>query len=184
MTTEQQLEMNTVEKDAGSCIAKNKVVSLHYRLSDVNGELENSHGGQPMVYLQGHRNIISGLEKAMLGRKVGDRFTVALPPESAYGEHFPNREQRIPIKHLFGNHKSKNKGRAKLNIGQVVSVQTDQGPRQVTIMKVGRNVVDVDTNHPYAGRTLTFDIEVVALRDATSEEIAHRHVHGDGGCQH
>ena len=186
MTVEQELESVTTEEntDSGQCIEKNKVDTMHYRMSDENGERENSYGGHPMAYLQGHRNIIPGLEKAMLGKKVGERFTVEVPPEHAYGFQLPDREQRIPIKHLFGDNKSKNKGKTKLKVGQVVSVQTDQGARQVTILKVGRNVVDVDTNHPLAGKTLTFEIEVVSIRDASAEEIAHKHAHGVGGHQH
>lgn len=188
MTEEQTIVQAQVEDtesvETAMCIEKNKVVQLHYRLSDETGELENSQSGHPMAYLHGHRNLIPGLEKALVGKKAGDGFSVEIPPEEAYGLPQPDRQQRVPIKHLFGNAKHKNKAKTKLKVGQVVSVQTDNGPRQVTIVKVGRHVVDVDTNHPLAGKTLSFDLEVVSVRDASAEEIAHGHAHGVGGHHH
>ncbi len=162
-------------------ITAHSVVSFHYRLCDETGiELENSHDADPMLYLHGHKGIIPGLEKALEGRAVGDSLSVTLEPQQAYGVRREGREQRIPIKHLQVDAKTLRT----LKKGMAVPVQTEQGARSMVILKVGRFNVDVDTNHPLAGKTLTFDIEIVAVRDATAEEKAHGHAHGVGGHQH
>lgn len=159
-------------------IEKNKVVTFHYRLNDADGpQIESSEGNEPMAYLHGHHGIIRGLEEAMAGKQPGDQFSVTLPPDKAYGPRYDNLQQRIPIKHLLSRSK-------KLHAGQVVSVNTKQGARDVTIIKVGKFNVDIDSNHPLAGKTLVFAIDIVDVRDATKEEIAHGHAHGAGGHQH
>ncbi len=158
-------------------IDKHSVVSFHYTLSDENGQqLESSLGGDPSLYLHGADNIISGLEAAMAGRSAGDSFSVTLAPEQAYGARRNDQQQRMPAKYL--------KHEGKLRPGQVVRFNTDQGPRTATVVKVGKFSVDVDLNHPLAGRTLTFAIEIEDVRAATEEEIAHGHAHGPGGHQH
>jgi len=158
-------------------IENRKVVTFHYTLSDEQGEqLESSREGDPMTYLHGVGNIIPGLEKALAGKAAGDRFEVSVEPAEAYGERNENGIQRIPAKHF------KQVGR--LKPGQVVVMQTREGPRQLTVVKVGRFNVDVDTNHPMAGLSLTFEVEVTDVRDATDEEISHGHVHGKGGVEH
>jgi len=158
-------------------IEKNKVVTLHYKLSDDQGQLlESSYGDDPMAYLHGHDNIFKVLEQALEGKEVGDKVSQALTPEQAYGQRKEDSQQRIPIKHIAT--------KGKLKKGQVVGVQTDQGIRQVTLVKVGKFSVDIDTNHPFAGKNLLFDVEVVGVRAASSEEIDHRHAHGVGGHQH
>ncbi len=129
-----------------------------------------------MTYLHGAYNIIPGLESAMAGRSVGDEFQVTIEPADAYGEKSEAKFQRISSKHF--------RFPKKLKPGQVVGLQTKKGPVRVTIIKVGRFNVDVDTNHPLAGQVLTFEVEVSAVRDATKEEIAHGHVHGTGGVDH
>ena len=159
-------------------IDKNKVVGFHYRLSDGQGQLlEDSYSAEPVIYLHGRHGIIGGLELAMAGKVAGDRFSVTVTPEQGYGERREDAQQRVPIKHLSGKSK-------KLRVGQVVSVSTDQGARQATVTKVGRFSVDLDTNHPLAGKTLTFDVEVISVRDASEEESAHGHAHGPGGHAH
>jgi FKBP-type peptidyl-prolyl cis-trans isomerase SlyD len=158
-------------------IEDKKVVTFHYTLSDEQGEqLESSREGDPMTYLHGTGNIIPGLEKAMAGKAAGDRFEVTVEPAEAYGERNESAIQRIPAKHF--------KQAGRLKPGQVVVMQTKQGPRQLTVVKVGRFNVDVDTNHPMAGLSLTFDVEVTDVRDATDEEVSHGHVHGPGGVDH
>jgi len=158
-------------------IIKNKVVSIHYTLSNSSGEVvESTRGRDPMNYLHGRGFIIRGLEEALEGKTVGDIFKVTVEPADAYGERRPANLQRVSAKH-FQNPKS-------LKPGQIVGLQTRQGPVQVTVVKVGRFNVDVDANHPLAGETLTFDVEVTAIRDATAEEKSHGHVHGPGGVQH
>ena len=158
-------------------IENKKVVRFHYTLTDDTGrELESSRESKPMSYLHGAHNIIPGLEKALAGKSVGDRLTVTLPPAEAYGERVENRIQRIPAK-LFKDAK-------KLRPGQPVSLQTRQGNVQAVIVKVGRFNIDVDSNHPLAGKTLTFDVEILDVRDAAKEELAHGHVHEPGMPDH
>lgn len=158
-------------------IQRHTVVSFHYTLRDESGdELETSRGGDPSVYLHGANNILAGLERAMLGKTVGDVFTVSLVAADAYGPRDPERQQRVPVKHLV------HQGR--LRPGMLVQVNTSEGQRPATVLKVGKFSADLDTNHPLAGRDLEFDIELMDVRPASDEEIAHRHVHGPGGHQH
>ncbi len=158
-------------------IGSEAVVSFHYTLRDEAGKvLETSIGGQPATYLQGANNIIPGLESAMLGREDGDTFTATISPEDGYGIRDPDKAQRVPIKHLsFAG---------KLRAGTVVQLSTNDGMRAVTVVKAGRHTADIDTNHPLAGQTLVFDIEIVEVRAASAEELDHGHVHGPGGHQH
>jgi len=153
------------------------VVSFHYTLRNEEGnELETSRGSDPSIYLHGAKNVIPGLESAMTGRGVGDVFTASVPPEQGYGMRNPERVQRVPVKHLLF--------KGKLEAGKVVQLNTSEGKRSVTVIKAGRHSADIDANHPLAGQALTFDIEIVDLRPATQEEMAHRHAHGPGGHQH
>ncbi|MFP8965093.1 FKBP-type peptidyl-prolyl cis-trans isomerase [Pokkaliibacter sp. CJK22405] len=158
-------------------IAKDTVVQFNYVLKDVEGNvLETSDEGSPVAYLHGHRNMMSGIEKALEGKSAGEKLTVTLAPEDAYGERKEEAEQRIPSKHL--------QGAKRWQPGMVAVVNTDAGQRQVTVKKVGKFMITVDLNHPYAGKTLTFDLDVQSVREAQAEEIAHGHVHGDGGHHH
>ncbi|MGK2927212.1 MAG: FKBP-type peptidyl-prolyl cis-trans isomerase [Lysobacterales bacterium] len=158
-------------------VADKKVVYFHYTLSNAQGEeLESTRERQPMTYLHGTRNIIPGLEKAMVGKVAGEQFQVTLEPADAYGEPKADNIQRIPAKHF--------RDAKQLQPGQRVSIRTRRGPVQATVVKVGRFNVDVDVNHPLAGQTLTFDIEIMGVRDATAEETSHGHVHGPGGVGH
>lgn len=158
-------------------ITRNTVATFHYRLCGEDGmEIENSRDGEPVAYLHGHGNILPALESALEGRSTGDELSVTLGPEQAYGARREGSIQRVPIKHVMA--------RGKLKPGMVVSVRTDGGARQVSVLKVGKFNVDVDTNHPLAGRTLRFDIELLEVRAATEEEIAHGHAHGPGGHHH
>ena len=135
-------------------IESGTVVSFHYTLRDENGkELETSRGSEPSVYLHGANNIIRGLETAMTGREPGDVFTVSLAPAEAYGMRNPDKMQRVPVKHLAF--------RGKLEAGKVVQLNTAEGMRAVTVVKAGRHSADIDANHPLAGQTLTFDVEIV-----------------------
>ena len=158
-------------------ISRNKVVSFHYQLSNSDGTvLEDNFNDTPSLYMHGAENIISGLEKAMAGRTVGDESKVTLPPQDAYGHIEPNKTERIPAKYL--------KHEGKMTVGQAVRFNTDKGMRNATVIKVGKFSVDVDLNHPLAGQTLSFKILIKDIRDATDEEIRHRHAHGEGGHQH
>jgi FKBP-type peptidyl-prolyl cis-trans isomerase SlyD len=137
--------------------------------------MESSREREPLAVLIGHGNIIPGLEKALDGREAGERFEVDVAAADAYGERREGLTQRVPKKHF---------GAQKLQPGMQVVLNTNFGPRAVTIEKVGMSVVDVDLNHPMAGKDLHFDIEVVEVREAKPEEIEHGHVHGEGGHEH
>ena len=157
-------------------IAKDSVVRFHYSVSEPGQEsLESSRDREPLAILIGHGNIIPGLEAALQDREAGESFGVDVAASEAYGERRDGLTQRVPKKH-FGNQR--------LVPGQQVVLQTNFGPRAVTIQKVGMSVVDVDLNHPMAGKDLHFDIDVVDVREATPEELEHHHVHGDGGHHH
>lgn len=169
---------------AAMAIADDCVVSFHYRLCEIkDGEkgewLEQSFGREPLYYLHGHANVISGLEEVMTGKRAGDELSITLEPHQAYGPRRPNSIQRVPIKHLHTR-----PGQKQIAPGQIVAVQTSKGVRNALVVKAGRFNVDVDTNHPFAGRTLYYEIEIVDVRPATAEEVAHRHVHGTGGHHH
>jgi len=160
-----------------SQITKNSVVNFHYTLTDVEGSFnESSVGDESAAYLHGYGNIIPGLENEMDGRLVGDEFSVTIQPIDGYGVLQEDSVQRVPIKHLS------NKG--PLKKGTVVGINTSEGVRQARVVKVGKFNVDVDTNHPLAGRVLKFDVSIVSVREATDEELKHGHAHGPGGHEH
>ncbi len=161
----------------GLTVAKDRVVRVHYDIHDTAGELvESSRDQEPLAVLHGHGNLLAAIETALVGHRAGDRFEVTLAPADAFGERRDDWTQRVSKKYLA------NAGR--LKPGMQTRLQTDQGPRPVTVVKVGGKVVDVDLNHPLAGQTLRFDLEVVDVRDPTDEELAHKHVHGPGGHHH
>lgn len=157
-------------------IEKNRVVRFHYTVSEPGqAPVETSRDRDPMAILVGHGNIIPGLEAAMMDKAEGDSFDVTVGPEEAYGERRDNFVQRVPKKHLRN---------ARVRPGDQIVLETSMGPRAVTVVKVGATVVDVDLNHPMAGKTLQFQVEIVGVREAEQVEIEHGHVHGDGGVQH
>lgn len=156
-------------------VAKDHVVAFHYALREVRPDgsvshwLESSFGRQPLLYLHGHGNVVPGLEAGLDGKKAGDQLSVTLSPEQAYGLRTSNEVLRVPIKHLAQAPAAKN-----LKPGVIVGVKTNKGVRNMLVLKVGKFNVDVDTNHPYAGRTLEYQIEVLGVRSATEREIQQR----------
>ncbi|ASD68419.1 peptidylprolyl isomerase [Pseudoalteromonas piscicida] len=160
-------------------IAKNTVVEFHYTLHEGDSQIESSKEGEPLNYLHGTEGMLPSLESELEGKTGGDSFTVTLTPEQAYGEYQEGLVQRIPIKHLQGLGDSK-----VWKPGMTAIVDSNQGRHQVKVVKVGRFNADCDLNHPFAGKTLTFDVEILSVREATAEEISHGHVHAAGGCGH
>lgn len=157
-------------------IEKDRVVQFHYTVSEAGQPpTETSKDREPLAILVGHGNIIPGLEQAMEGREAGESFEADIQAADAYGERREGMTQRVPKKHF---------GEEKLTVGAQVVLNTNFGPRAVTIEKIGMSVVDVDLNHPMAGKDLHFAIEIVDVREASPEEIEHGHVHGDGGHHH
>ena len=151
------------------------VVSFQYRLSDLDGNLiEDSRQGEraPMVLL-GRGQVIEGVERALEGHEAGDEFEVEVSPEQGYGEHREGMIQRVPKKYF------RNAKRLRPGMTTVLSLR-DGGQQSVVVHKVGMSTIDVDVNHPLAGKTLKFAIEVTGVREATPEELAHGHAHPPG----
>ena len=147
-------------------IENDKVVLFHYSLVNTKGDiLDNSkERGEPLPYLHGHKNIVPGLEEAMAGKVAGDSFTVSVPPEKGYGFRDEAKVQVVD--------RASFEGFTELEEGMVCQMEDDQGELQlVGITKVDADEVTVDANHPFAGITLSFDVEIVDVRDATSEEL-------------
>jgi FKBP-type peptidyl-prolyl cis-trans isomerase SlyD len=158
-------------------IAQDSVVSIHYTLTNDAGEvLDSSSGGDALAYLQGHGNLIPGLERELQGKKAGDKLKVRIAPVDGYGEQDDALIQEVP-RTAFGNN-------ADLQVGMQFHAHSNQGDRTVTITKVAPDTVTVDGNHPLAGQHLTFEVEITEVRVATEEELSHGHVHGPGGHHH
>ena len=155
-------------------IKKDSVVTFNYTLKDDAGEvIDSSSAGEPLAYLHGHGNLVPGLERELEGKSTGEKLTVKVAPADGYGELSKDLIQKVPRRSL--------KGIAKITVGMRLHAQTDQGPRAVTVKAVTGDMVTIDGNHPLAGKNLNFDIDLVDVRDATEEELAHGHVHGPGG---
>ncbi len=159
-------------------ISNNTAVSIHYTLTNEAGEIIDSsvESGEPLVYLHGQGNIISGLEHSLHGRQVGDKFTANIPPSEAYGLVFDDRVQVIS-REMFD-------GIENIEVGMQFHADVSEGPGIVTVVAVDGDNVTIDGNHPLAGMPLTFEIEVIDIRAASEEEIEHGHIHGAGGHHH
>lgn len=154
-----------------STITDGSVVTMHYKLVLDSGQVvDSSEGKDPLGYLQGSGNIVPGLEAAMAGKAEGDSFDVKVTPEEGYGPRHDEAVQQVPRQAFPGD--------ANLEPGlQFQATGPDQRPLMGTILEVAESEVKVDFNHPLAGETLHFSIEVVGVREATPEEKDHGHVH-------
>jgi len=158
-------------------IEKNKVVSIDYKLTGDGGNvIDSSEGREPLAYLHGNGNIVSGLEEALDGKAKGDALTVSVSPEKGYGVRDDAKMVAVPKEQL--------KGADKIEVGLQFQAQMPEGNQLFTVSKVSDTTVTLDGNHPLAGATLNFDVTVREVRDATEEEISHGHVHGPGGHEH
>ncbi len=159
-------------------IENNKAVSINYVLTNDNGEvLDSTQHQSPMVYLHGAQNILPALEKALEGKTLKGRARTKISPEEGYGEYIEELVQTIPLDSFPNSDKIK--------VGTQFQLDTSKGPKLATITEVGENDFTLDMNHPLAGQTLHFDVEVVDIRDATAEEIESGHIHTEGcGCGH
>jgi FKBP-type peptidyl-prolyl cis-trans isomerase SlyD len=157
-------------------VADNMAVSIHYTLTNDDGEvLDTSIGDEALVYLHGGGNIISGLEKALHGKVAGDKFNVRIAPEDAYGELMEEMVQVIS-RDMF-------EGIDNIEVGMQFHADVSSGSGVVTVVNIEDDDITIDGNHPLAGLALTFDVEVIDVRAATEEEAAHGHIHG-AGCHH
>lgn len=158
-------------------ISDNTVVAIHYTLTNSSGEvLDSSQGREPLMYLHGHHQIISGLENALSGKTAGDELNVVIEPKDAYGERVDEAVQQVP-REVFANI-------ADLSIGMQLHGESPEGPMSVVVTEIADDVVTVDGNHPLAGETLHFAVKVDSVRAATESELAHGHSHGSDGHHH
>ena len=155
-------------------IGANSVVSIHYTLKNDAGDvLDSSNGSTPLTYLHGAQNIIPGLESELQGKSTGARFETSIPPEQAYGETRAELVQVIK-REMF-------QGVESIEPGMSFTAQGEGGrQQQVRVTAVSGDEVTIDANHPMAGMTLHFTVEVVEVRPGTEQEIAHGHVHQHG----
>lgn len=158
-------------------IATNTVVQIHYTLKNATGEvMDSSTGQEPLEFLTGAHNIISGLEEALLGKEVGTKLSVKVEPEKAYGEIREELVQKVPLENFDGiDH---------VDVGMQFMAQTPWGEQPVTVIEVADDGIVLDGNHPLAGQALEFDVEVMSIREASKEELDHGHVHGPDGHHH
>lgn len=158
-------------------VAQNKVVQIHYTLTNDSGEvLDSSSGGDPLAYIHGNGNLIPGLEKALEGKGAGDKLNVKVAPEEGYGAKDPSLVQDVPRRAF--------KGIDNIAVGMQFQADSNQGPRMVTVTRIVGDMVTVDGNHPLAGESLNFAVEITEVRDPSDEELSHGHVHGPGGHHH
>lgn len=152
-------------------IGDNLVVSMHYTLTNNDGEvLDSSEGAQPLVYLHGAGNIIPGLERELTGKVAGDSLDVKVAPADGYGEVVPELMQVVP--------RSAFQGVDEVEVGMAFTASGEGGQTQrIVVAAVEGDNVTVDANHPLAGVELNFAVEIVDVRDATEEELAHGHAH-------
>lgn len=152
-------------------IQNDAVVTIAYTLKDDDGQvLDSSEDHGDLSYLHGHQNIVPGLEEALEGKGPGESVQASVPPEKAYGV----RDEQL----LFQVPRERMPDGTELQVGMQFEAQTSSGERQiVTLADVGDEQVTLDANHPLAGQTLHFDVTVNDVREATSEELDHGHVH-------
>lgn len=157
-------------------ISNDLVGSIHYTLKNAEGEvLDSSEGQEPLEYVHGKGNIVIGLEKALEGKSVGDKLSVVVAPEDGYGEYDETLIQELS-KDMFG-------GVEEIEVGMEFHAQTQDGMQVIEVTKVEGDTVTVNGNHPMAGQSLHFDVEIANIREATEDELSHGHVHGPS-CNH
>jgi FKBP-type peptidyl-prolyl cis-trans isomerase SlyD len=159
-------------------IEKDRVVAINYTLTDDEGKvLDTNQGKTSLYYLHGHGNLVPGLEKALVGKSAGDKVSTKVPPEDGYGEYDASRQFEVP-KGELGPQVTPQKG-------MVLSMRGPNGMAvPVTVLKVKLRTVVMDGNHQLAGKNLNFEVDVVSVRKAKKEELAHGHAHGPGSHGH
>ncbi|MFA5419386.1 MAG: peptidylprolyl isomerase [Bacteroidales bacterium] len=158
-------------------IQKDKVVSIHYTLTDDAGKvLDSSTGRGPLHFIQGHGNLIPGLEEALEGKVKTDKLKTSIPPEKGYGVRIDEMIHQIS--------RSQFEEPENIEVGMQFQSQMDHGMQHLTITKIEGDKITMDGNHPLAGQTLHFDVDVVDVREASKEELEHGHVHSPEGHHH
>ncbi len=155
-------------------VADNTVVSFDYVLTSEDGNvIDSNEGAGPLAYIHGQGQIVRGLEDALAGRAVGDKFQVTVSPDKAYGVRDAALVQVVSRDMFESVHE--------LEVGMRFRATLEDGEHLFTIVSLDGKQVTIDGNHPLAGSTLNFDVTVVNIREATAEELSHGHVHGEGG---
>lgn len=158
-------------------IEKNRVVQIHYTLKDDQGEtLDSSVNQGPLPYIHGIGALIPGLEKVLLGKQAGDKFSTVVAPADGYGEYDADQVFQVPADGFQEDDE--------LELGMQVQLDSEHGPAIATVTKIDGEEVTLDLNHPLAGVSLHFDVEVVEVREATRQELDHGHVHTPGAHHH
>jgi FKBP-type peptidyl-prolyl cis-trans isomerase SlyD len=158
-------------------ITKGKVVTMHYTLKDESGAvIDSSVGHEPLAYLHGANNIVVGLEQALEGQVVGAKVAAIVAPVDGYGEKREDLQEQVPLTE-FDDLKN-------VIVGAQFHMESPQGVTTATVTAVSDTTATLDLNHPLAGQTLYFDVEITDLRDATADEVTHGHAHGEGGHHH
>ena len=154
-------------------ICTNTVVTVDFVVTDEKGQVLDTNGDESMEILIGHSHFIPGLEDALLGKEKGDRVDVMIGPDRGYGMPDPRLIQTID-KSLFDG--------MPLNVGDTFLADTELGQKPIVVKEIHEDHVVVDGNHPLAGKTLKYMVDILEVRDATDSEVEHGHVHGAGGC--
>ena len=159
-------------------VEQNKVVMMHYKLADKDGNvIDQSEGRPPLAYIHGIGALVPGLENELEGKAKGDKFSTIVAPEDAYGARDEELVRVVP--------KSGFQGDEEMTIGMQIQIDTgDKGLAIATLTSIDGDDITLDLNHPLSDMELHFDIEIMDIREATEKEIAHGHVHGEGGHQH
>jgi len=153
-------------------VAEKKAVTIKYTLRDEEGAvLDSTEGRDPLTYLHGAGNLVPGVEEALAGKSAGDEIKVTVPPEKGYGAREEGNIRNVPVRKLPDG---------RIQPGATVQLNTNHGPVIAVVKVVKGDYATIDLNHPLAGKTLKFELQVVEVRDATEEEIAHGHVHAPG----
>lgn len=160
---------------SANTVTRDMVVSMNYVLTDQAGNVLDASAGQPLEYLQGHQNIIPGLERELEGLQPGDKKNVTVQPEEGYGQPNPELLFSLPREQF---------GEQNVQAGMMVSLHSPEGILNARIVSVEPNQINMDANHPLAGQVLNFEVEITGVRPASQEEVAHGHPHGPDGHHH
>jgi FKBP-type peptidyl-prolyl cis-trans isomerase SlyD len=159
-------------------IAKDSVVAIEYRLHLGDGEVvDESEPGDPLEYLHGHDEIVPGLEQALEGKGIGENLKITVAPKDGYGDHDPEGIEEVP--------RSEFPADMELEPGAIGTTTTDDDEEiDFLVKEIKGDTIVIDFNHPFAGKTLHFDVTVRGVRPATKEELEHGHAHGEDGHEH
>jgi len=158
-------------------ISKYKAVTVHYSLSNNEGEvLDSSEEGEPLSFIHGIGALLPSLERSLEGKPVGEKIIISIEPEDAYGLRDESLVHTV-TRDAFGDVD-------KLEVGMCFQSSEGQEAEGITISRINGDQITVDGNHPLAGVVLNFDIDILSVRDATEEELKHGHIHGPDGHHH